>query len=341
MWRLVLGVLAVTLLLSLTVPAFGPDSSAQVATPVESSEVFETEAAVDPTPPAEPGTVPEGDVAEEGTPTDQVPETDLDNHTSNTEIQTPGYGNAAEQSHAAKRAEIRSVESACQSNPPPTSTMLGLPGSAGGDDHRTWGWLLIAVAAGLLLLAALGFALKRQRSNDSPIGVLSSAAAVVGIVSALAGLAVQFVPGVGVNERPPPEATMEVRQVHTRITRAEYAQKTGSHLHLTREDRREVGNVVWIEIQVRGYQDHRPSLQYALYDSQAAGALLPGTAKRVPLRPEGKDVETLFVPIWVGYPRSQSFEAQFRLLDGEQVQQMASTGKMAGSSYRYSCREPA
>jgi hypothetical protein len=52
-------------------------------------------------------------------------------------------------------------------------------------------------------------------------------------------------------------------------------------------------------------------------------------------------VETLFVPIWVGYPRSQSFEAQFRLLDGEQVQQMASTGKMAGSSYRYSCREPA
>jgi len=43
----------------------------------------------------------------------------------------------------------------------------------------------------------------------------------------------------------------------------------------------------------------------------------------------------------VGYPRSKVFEAEFRLLDGEQVQQMASTGKMAGSTYRYSCEKPA
>jgi hypothetical protein len=341
MRRMVLCLLAVALLLSLAGPAIGPESSAQVNTPVETGQVLETDAVVDPTPPAETGTVPSGEVTDEGPLTDQPAETDQDDHTSNTEIQTPGYGNAAEQSPTAKRDEIRFVESACQTNPPPTSTMLGLPGSTGGDDHHNSGWLLIAVAAGLLLLAALGFTLKRQRSSDSPIGMLSGAAAVIGIVSGLAGLAVQFVPGVGANEKPPPEATMEVRQVHPRITRAEYARKTGSQVRLTREDRREVGNVIWVEIQVRGYQDHRPTLQYALYDSQAAGALLPGTAKRVALTPEGKDVETLFVPIWVGYPRSQSFEAQFRLLDGEQVQQMASTGKMAGSSYRYSCREAA
>jgi hypothetical protein len=51
-------------------------------------------------------------------------------------------------------------------------------------------------------------------------------------------------------------------------------------------------------------------------------------------------VEALFVPIWVGYPRSESFEAQFRLLDDGQVQQMASTGKMEGSKYRYTCPGP-
>ena len=109
-------------------PGLRPDSSAQVATPVESSQVFEPEAAVDPTPPAEAGTVPEGEVAEEGTPTDEVPETDLDDHTSDTEIQTPGYGNAAEQSSEAKRAEIRSVESACQSTRRPRARCPASPG---------------------------------------------------------------------------------------------------------------------------------------------------------------------------------------------------------------------
>jgi hypothetical protein len=34
------------------------------------------------------------------------------------------------------------------------------------------------------------------------------------------------------------------------------------------------------------------------------------------------------------------FEAQFRLLEDERVLQMASTGMMRGSEYRYSCHEP-
>jgi len=134
------------------------------------------------------------------------------------------------------------------------------------------GWLLIAVAVGLLVIAAIGFAIN-ARGSDGPVAGLSTAAALVGIVSALAGLTVQFVPGVKVSERPPREATMEVEQVHARVTRDEYANKTHSEMPLSLQDRREVGNVIWLEIEFRGYQGRRPSLQYALYDFQAAGAL--------------------------------------------------------------------
>jgi hypothetical protein len=342
MSRLAVGAVAGTLLLCLASPAVGQDNFAQVPRPGGSSDAFEADAVVDPAAAEEPGTTPEGDPPNGTEPIDDQPDVDLDQNTSNTEIQTPGYGNAADQPPEAKQQEIRAVQSACQSKPPPpTSTMLSLPGSAGGDEDASWGLLLIAVAVVLLVLAAIGFGVKHRGSQRIPIVALSTAATAVGVVSALTGLAVQLIPGVGVSDPPPPEATMEVRQVHPRITRNEYARKTRSNVLLSPQDRREVGNVIWVEIQFRGYQDRRPSLQYALYDSQAAGALLPGTAKRVPLRLRGKDVETLFVPIWVGYPRSRFFEAQFRLLDGGQVQQMASTGKMAGSTYRYTCRKSA
>ncbi len=323
-------------LLCFALPAAAQDPAAPVS-PGVSSEVFEPDVVVDPdTAEPEPGTVP-GGAPDEGGSIDDEPLLDEDDNTSNTELQTPGYGNAADQSVGAKQEEIRQVEEKCLSNRPPTSTMLGLPGTVGGDEDGWWGWLLILIAGGLLLVAGLGFLLVKNRSRNNPIWSLSTAAATIGIVSGLAGLVVQFVPGVGVNEHPPPEATMEVRQVHSRITRAEYARKTGSELRLQPADRREVGNVIWVEVRVRGYQDRSPALQYALYDSGAAGALLPGTAKRIDLKPEDRDVETLLVPIWVGYPKSDAFEAQFRLLDGEQVEQMASTGRMKGSTYRYSC----
>jgi hypothetical protein len=345
MSRLVFGLVAGTFLLCLAAPVVSPDTSATAQTVRESAQVFETDAVVDPRAEAEPGTDPEtppdAGVEAEGDEGDlldgEPPSADLDGNTPNTTLQTPGYGNAADQSPQDKQAEIERVEQACKDARPPTSKMLGLPGFAGGDQEGSWGWLLIAVAVTLLAIAAIGIVLGRRRSKGSPIGPLSATAAVVGIVSAVAGLAVQFIPGVGVSERPPSEATMEVRQVHPRITRGEYATKTATDVPINDRDWREVGNVVWVEIQARGYEDKKPFLQYALYDPDAAGALLPGTAKRIALRPRDQDVQTLFVPIWVGYPKSKFFEAQFRLLDGERVQQMASTGRMPGSTYRYSC----
>ena len=154
----------------------------------------------------------------------------------------------------------------------------------------------------------------------------------VAIVGGLATVAAQFIPGIGVDEEPPPEASMEVRQVHTRITRGEFANRTGSTVRLSKDDQREVGNVVWLEIGLRGYSGKRPALQYGLYDRDrgADGALLPGTAKEVNLQVEANDAQTSLVPIWVGYPRSARFEVQFRLVEGKRVRQMAARKRCAG-----------
>jgi hypothetical protein len=342
MRRLAPVVVAVALLISCAgaPAAIGQDP---VTTVPEAEQVIDPDAVVDPDSEAERGTnpdLPAEEAPDEGDVLLPEEKRDDDGNTSNRQIQTPGYGSAADQLPEAKRAEIRSVENSCKTNaPPPTSTMLGLPGVIGGDDENTVGWYLIAGAVGALLVAAAAFAVKHRGKGDGAMGSLSNAATLIGIVAAVTGLAVQFVPGLRLAEPPPPEATMEVGQVHPRITREEYARKTNSDFHLKPLDRREVGNVIWVEVELKGYKDKHPSLQYALYDSDAAGALLPGTAKRIPLNAQGKDVETLFVPIWVGYPKSNHFQAQFRLLEGEQVQQMASTGKMRGSDYRYTCLE--
>jgi hypothetical protein len=130
---------------------------------------------------------------------------------------------------------------------------------------------------------------------------------------------------------------MTVREVHARITRGEYAERTGARVELRRQDRREVGNVVWLELELKGYTDRQPVLQYGLYDPVIGGALLPGTEKQLELTLEDRDVQSLFVPIWIGYPKSQRFEAQFRLLEGQRVRQMTSTGKLPGTDFRYAC----
>jgi hypothetical protein len=372
MHRLAPCVVAAALLLSVVPsPAVGQVSPAIAPKLEQSSQVLDSDAVVKPpeeVPPASPpegdasppegdaqppegdAQPPEGDAQPPEGDTEPSPEgepppakrLDADENTTNTQIKKPGYGSAANQRPEDKRDEIANVAKLCETEgSPPTSTMLGLPGSIGGDDKGALGWHLIVGAVAVLLIAGLAFELKRRgRDAHSAMGPLSTASTLIGVVAGITGLAVQFIPGVAISQPPPPEATMEVGQVHPRITRGEYAKRTHSTVPLKQVDRREVGNVIWVEIELRGYQDKTPFLQYALYDPSAAGALLPGTKKHVELTPKGRDVEALFVPIWVGYPRSESFEAQFRLLDDGQVQQMASTGKMEGSKYRYTCPGP-
>jgi hypothetical protein len=254
---------------------------------------------------------------------------------SNETMQQPGWGSAADQTQEAKRAE---AEADCSADAqPPISKMLGLPSAVGASEGGALGWLILAIAAGALVVAGIAYAVRRGRGATAPRGSLESVATVVGILGGIAGLAVQFVPGVGVDEPPAPLAAMAVRDINTRITHLEYAKKTNSELPRA-EDKEEVGNVIWLEVHMEGYRDKKPALQYALYDPDSRYALLPGTAKKVPIPLNDTDTETQFVPIWVGYPLSKHFQARFRLLDGSRVQAVAATDRMRASKYRYSCR---
>ncbi len=245
-------------------------------------------------------------------------------------------GNAAFQKPVARRAE---AQRACASaKRPATSPMLGTSGEIVVDGARNRGLLLLVPAAGIALFA-LVLAIRRRRSQHDTRShdPLERIATLVAIAAGLAGVVVQFAPGVAVAEHPPREAAMKVREVHPRITRREYADKLGASVRLSKTDGREVGNVIWLELNLRGYEGTAPVLQYGLYDEDRGEVLLPNTAKETRLAVQQGDEQTSFVPIWVGYPTPNKFRAQFRLLDRGQVQEMARTGTMKGSAFRYAC----
>lgn len=262
-------------------------------------------------------------------------ETTTEDELSNETIQRPGWGSAADQSQQAKRTEARE---ACNVDAqPPVSKMLGLPGSVGGGSGGPLGWLILAIAGGALAVAGIAYVLRHKRGGSTATrGSLEMVATVVGILGGIAGLAVQFVPGIGVHEARTPSAAMEVRDVNARITHGEYTHKTHGRMP-PGDDGDEVGNVIWLEVRLEGYGDKRPMLQYASYDPDLGQALLPGTAAQVPVPRAGDDLETHFLPIWIGYPLSERFVAGFRLLDGDRVQAVAETGRMKASKYRYAC----
>lgn len=251
----------------------------------------------------------------------------------------PGYSNAANQTPKAKRDEAKGD---CVKKRPPISELLGVEGEVVGDERRSWATFALLVALSSVAIAGGAYLLRRRRAAAAggevkPRGSLEQVATVVAIFGGLVGLAGQFGARLGAETPPPPEAEITIREVHPRITRGEYAAKTDSTVALSSLDKREVGNVVWLEIRLKGYRDKRLALQWGLYDRDAGEALLPTTAKQIGLDRESADVQTLILPIWVGYPQSERFEAQYRLLEGQAVRDMAATGVMRGSKYRYAC----
>jgi hypothetical protein len=267
-----------------------------------------------------------------------VPEATAPGATRPAPVQDPriasGRGSAQLQSPRSKSVEVKA---ACHEQRLRVSSMLGLPGTIGGDGRSSWGVLLIVLAICSGAVAFVIWRRRRRRGRSEPRDPLETVSTMIAIVGGVVGLAVQFVPGIGIDRPPAPEALLRVRVAHARITHGEYADKTRSAERLSRDDRREVGNVVWLELDLKGYRDKRLGLQYGLYRPGGGGALVPGTAREIDLRPERQDVETSFLPIWVGYPKQGRFQAQFRLIQAGQVRQMAATGTMRGSRQRYVC----
>jgi hypothetical protein len=261
---------------------------------------------------------------------------------------SPGYGNAAKQTTKQKQREQRR---ACKyaASVPPTSHMLGVPGIASGPGGSGGSWvpLVLAIAVGAGLFAAGAFLL-RTKGKTGGTETLEGLATIVAICGSLAALAAQFVPSARVEPPPPQRVSMVVRDVKPRITRGEYLRQMGipttaiedKENGLRRVDLDEVGNVVWLQITVEGLKGHGLRLQYGSYNLDGGlEALLPDTSKPVELNPPRHNVQTYFYPAWVGYPRSQYFKAEFRLIDsqGGGVQQIAATGRMKGTQFRYVC----
>jgi hypothetical protein len=199
-----------------------------------------------------------------------------------------------------------------------------------------WATVGLALAAAGALVAA--FAVGRRRGRGS---VLEIAAATVGILGGLAALAGQFT-GVGHREQPPPQATAVVREVYARVPRGEYMKKMEDVVRQGRVsalDKRELGNVVWLQIDLTGYrQAEAMRLEWASYGAASGSGELPETQGTAKLRLVHRDHQKQFIPVWVGLPEVK-YQVQFRIVDPrtDVVQGMASTGAMRGERHRYSC----
>jgi hypothetical protein len=218
-----------------------------------------------------------------------------------------------------------------------SSGMLNLRRATIAGEHTRSGTVLwLGVGAAAAALALLWWRFRDRLRGGGRKGLIDLLGATVAICTGVAALAAQFVPGVGVRDTPPPELTMAVTQVHARVQHGSYANAVRESVPRAL-DRLEIGNVVWLQLGLKGFKDERLVLQWAEYNLDTGGALLPDTEGRRALAIE-HDNETRFEPVWVGYPRSGRFQVQLRVLQDGQVQGMARTGEMRGTQYRYGCR---
>ena len=245
--------------------------------------------------------------------------------------------NAAMQQPEVKEREATTTR--CVAGP---SRLLATGGSERVDDARSWAWLPFLIAAVCAALVVGAYAVRRRRSpgpeGQAPPSLLEVVATIVAICAGVAGLAAQFVPGVGVDDAPAPAASIDVRTVNARVTREEFARRIGAPIPRAGLDRREVGNVVWLQLRLKGYRGRRLDLQWGSYETKVGGSLIAATTHRSRIDvSEDSDEQTRFQPVWVGYPGVR-FKVQFRLLERGEVREIASTGPMRGHLPRYACR---
>jgi hypothetical protein len=316
----------------------GVAAAAAAATDTDAPVAIDQRELVDPqssaTPAIVPADTPDGDDGDQGTAS--KPQAAAPSAVTRKQL---ARGNAAMQAPPAKKQEAKQ---SCDTSPPPTTQLLAVGGSVASDPPTSWTlWAIVAcvAAAGV---AAGAFHLRRRGPADAAKGPLEHVATVVAIAAGVAALAGQFVPGVGVHDAPPPAARMQVRDVNARVTRGDFAKALDVPQPHSSLDRREIGNVVWLAIHLQGYAGRKLTLQWGSYDLEHGERFVPGSDKQLPLSVTADtDEQTVFQPIWVGYPQKALFQVAFRLLEGGQVREIASTNKMRGALYRYSCPDKA
>jgi hypothetical protein len=223
----------------------------------------------------------------------------------------------------------------------PTSGMLAVGGSVGGEPGSSPTGLALVIGGGALALFMTAFAVRRRGARrgegpapaKSPLEIGSLVVAICGGVTALLST---FTPGLISHDRPPPQATMVVRDVNSRITLGEYANALKATPPPARQ-RRALGNVVWLKLRLEGYAGRTLALQWGTYEDGDGAALLPGTAHQTDLKIDGDtDVQDVVQPIWVRYPKADRFRVLFRLLDDARVQEMTRSPAMVAEE-RYAC----
>jgi hypothetical protein len=262
-----------------------------------------------------------------------------------------GVGNAAAQTLAHKRKEAKA---SCAASPPPTSGLLARPSDVlPGRDSRRRSLLLpiVVVTFAAAAIAVAAYVMRRRHTAPgaaSRTTTLEVVASVVAITGTLAGIAATYVRGAAVKERPPPAATLVVRDVQARVTYGAYVAALYPHSAAARApsgatsdsalNRLEIGDVAWLQLNLTGYRHTTMTLRWGLFHAGGGGALIRRTTKEVRMPIDDRsDVHTQFVPVWLGTPRLARFQAAFWLLDKGQVRQMASTESMRGIAYRYAC----
>ena len=110
------------------------------------------------------------------------------------------------------------------------------------------------IAGGALALFATAFAIRRggarRRQEDAPAkSPLEIGSLVVAICGGVTALLSTFAPGLVSHDRPPPQASLVVRDVNSRITLGEFASALNARQPPARQ-RLELGNVVWLKLRL-------------------------------------------------------------------------------------------
>jgi hypothetical protein len=219
--------------------------------------------------------------------------------------------------------------------------MLAVGGSVGGDPGSSPAGLALVIGGGALALFTAAFAARRGRARrlqeePAPKSALEVGSLLVAICGGVTALLSTLAPGLVSHDRPPPQATMIVRDVHSRITLGEFASAVGAKPPPARQ-RLELGNVVWLKLRLEGYRGRRLALQWGSYEDGDGAALLRRTAHQTDLKVDGDtDVQDVVQPVWVRYPKVDRFRVLFRLLDRARVQEMARSPAMTADE-RYAC----